>query len=89
MWLTRFKCIIIYGYSVSVLEKISKLSKNGCDEALLNCICDNYDEIECELNGCKYEEPKKHNRNFCTDCNLEMLIGLLKISFSLWELWFI
>ena len=49
---------------MSVIEKISKLSKNGCDDALLNYICDNYDEIECELNGEGYKEPKKHNRNF-------------------------
>ena len=40
----------------------------------MNYICDNYDEIECELDGYKYEEPKKHNRNFCVDCNVKMLI---------------
>ena len=56
---------------MSVMEKISKLSK---DDALLNYICENYDEIECELNGDEYKEPKKHKRNFCIDCNLEMLI---------------
>ena len=44
---------------MSVIEDISKLSKNGCDDALLNYICENYDEIECELNGSEYEEPKK------------------------------
>ena len=57
------------------MEEISKLSKNGCDDVLLNYICENYDEIGCELNGDEYEEPKKHNRNFCIDCNLEMLIN--------------
>ena len=56
------------------MEKISKLSKDGCDDALLNYICENYDEIECELNGDEFKEPKKHKRNFCIDCNLEMLI---------------
>ena len=56
---------------MSVMEKISKLSK---DDALLNYICENYNEIECELNGDEYKEPKKHKRNFCIDCNLEMLI---------------
>ena len=61
----RFKNIVIYNYSMSVMEKISKLSKNGCDDALLNYICDNYDEIECELNGDQYKEPKKHNYDFC------------------------
>ena len=59
---------------MSVIEKISKLSRNGCDGALLNYICDNYDEVECELNGDEYEEPKKHNYDFCIDCNLETTI---------------
>ena len=61
-----------------VIEEISKLSRDGCDDAVLNYICDNYDEIECELNGKEYKEPKKHNRNFCIDCNLEMLIDYQK-----------
>ena len=56
------------------MEKISKLSKDGCDDALLNYICENYEEIECELNGDEYETPEKHKRNFCIDCKLEMLI---------------
>ena len=56
------------------MEKISKLSKDDCDDALLNYICENYEEIECELNGDEYEAPEKHKRNFCIDCNLEMLI---------------
>ena len=56
------------------MEKISKLSKDGCDDALLNYICENYEEIECELNGDEYEAPEKHKRNFCIDCKLEMLI---------------
>ena len=43
---------------MSVIEKISKLLKIGCDDALLNYICENYDEIECELDGGEYEEPK-------------------------------
>ena len=59
---------------MSVMEKISKLSKNVSDDALLNYICDNYDEIECEHNGDEYEESKKHNYNFCVACNKEMLL---------------
>ena len=60
---------------MSVMEKISKLLKNGCDDdVLLNYICENYEEIECELNGDEFNEPEKHKRNFCIDCNLEMLI---------------
>ena len=50
---------------MSVIETISKLSKNGRDDALLNYICDNCDEIECELNENEYREPKTHNYDFC------------------------
>ena len=64
---------------MSVMEKISKLLKNGCDDnVLLEYIYENSDELECELNGDEYEEPKKHKRNFCIDCNLEMLIDYEK-----------
>ena len=63
---------------MSVTEEISKLSRNGCDDALLNYTCENYDEIECELNGDEYKEPKKHNHNLCIDCNMEMTIDYQK-----------
>ena len=64
---------------MSVIEEISKLSKNGYnDDVLLNYIYENHDELECELNGDEYKEPKKHKRNFCIDCNLEMLIDYEK-----------
>ena len=63
---------------MSVIEEISKLSKNGCDDALLNYICENYNEIECELNGDEHKEPKKHNRDLCIDCNMEMTIDYQK-----------
>ena len=60
---------------MSVIEEISKLLKNSCDDdVLLNYIYENHDELECELNGDEYEAPEKHKRNFCIDCNLEMLI---------------
>ena len=56
---------------MSVIEEISKLLKNKCDDdVLLNYIYENHDE----LNGDEFNEPKKHERNFCIDCNLEMLI---------------
>ena len=46
------------------------MSKSGYnDRELLECIDKHYDEIECELNGDEYKEPK-HNRNLCIDCNL-------------------
>ena len=63
---------------MSVTEEISKLLRNSCDDALLNYICDNYDEIECELNGDEYEKQKKRNCNLCIDCNMEMLIHYQK-----------
>ena len=63
---------------MSVIEEISKLARNGCDDALLNYICENYDEIECELNGDEYKESKKHNRNLCIDCNIEKIIDYQK-----------
>ena len=61
---------------MSVIEEISKLLKNGCDDdVLLNYIYENHDELECELNGDdEFKEHKKHKHNFCIDCNLEMLI---------------
>ena len=61
-----------------VTEEISKLSKNGCNDALLDHICENYDEIECELNGDEYKEPKKHNYDFSVVCNEEMLLDYRK-----------
>ena len=65
---------------MSVIEEISKLCRNGSDNAVLNYIFDNYDEIECELDGDEYKEPKKHNRNLCIDCNMEMTIDYQKSS---------
>ena len=36
---------------------------------LLEYIKEHFDEIECELSGEEYKEPK-HDRNLCIDCNL-------------------
>ena len=61
------------------IEEVSQMSKCGCsDMELLEYINEHFDEIECELNGDEYKEPKKHKRNFCIDCNLEMLIDYEK-----------
>ena len=55
------------------------MSKSGCgDKELLEYVCDNYDEIECELNGDKYKETKKRNLNLCIDCEVEMTIDYQK-----------
>ena len=61
------------------IEEASRMSKSGCsDMELLEYINEHFDDIECELNGDEYKEPKKHKRNFCIDCNLEMLIDYEK-----------
>ena len=61
------------------IEEVSRMSKSGyCDMELLEYINEHFDEIECELNGDEFKEPKKHKRNFCIDCNLEMLIDYEK-----------
>ena len=45
---------------MSVIEEISRMSKVGCgDKELLDYIYENYDEIEYELNGNEYKEPKE------------------------------
>ena len=64
---------------MSVIEEILKLSRNGCDNALLDYICENYDEIECE-NGDEYREPKKRNRNLCINCNVKTTIDYQKLT---------
>ena len=64
---------------MSILETISMMSKYGCtDIELSEYIYENRDELECELNVDEFKEPKKHKRNFCIDCNLEMLIDYEK-----------
>ena len=54
------------------------MSKSGYDDReLLDYIYENYDEIECELNGDEYKEPKR-NRNLCINCNMGMTIDYQK-----------
>ena len=55
---------------MSVIKAISMMSKSGySDRELLEYMDKHYDEIECELNGEEYKEPK-HDRNLCIDCNV-------------------
>ena len=57
---------------MSVIEVISMMSKSGYDDKeLLEYICENYDEIDCELNG-------KHNHNLCMDCKLRKIVDYQK-----------
>ena len=63
---------------MSIIEEVSWMSKSGYnDRELLEYIDKHYDEIECELNGDEYKEPK-HDRNLCIDWNMEMTIDYQK-----------
>ena len=56
---------------MSYAEEISRMSKSGySDIELLEYINEHFDEIECELNGEEYKEPKKHDCYFCMDCSV-------------------
>ena len=56
---------------MSFIEEVSRMSKSGhSDIQLLEYINKHFDEIECELYGEEYKEPKKHDRNLCIDCNV-------------------
>ena len=57
---------------MSILETISKCGYT--DEELLEYIDEHYDEIECELNGEMYKEPKKCDRYFCMGCKLRKIV---------------
>ena len=60
---------------MSYIEKVSLMSKSGySDIELLEYINKHFDEIECELNGEEYKEPKKHDHHFCMDCKLRRIV---------------
>ena len=57
------------------IEEVSRMSKSGCsDMELLEYINEHFDEIECELNGEVYEEPKKRDRYFCMACKFRKIV---------------
>ena len=57
------------------IEEVSRMSKCGCsDMELLEYINEHFDEIECELNGDEYKEPKKRDRYFCMGCKLRKIV---------------
>ena len=57
------------------IEEVSRMSECGCsDMELLEYINEHFDEIECELNGEMYEEPKKCDRYFCIECKLRKVV---------------
>ena len=57
------------------IEEILCMSKSSySDIELLEYIDKHFDEIECELNGEEYKEPKKHDRYFCMDCKSRKIV---------------
>ena len=65
--------------AMSITEEVSWMSKSGYnDRELLKYIDKHYDEIECELNGNKYKEPKKRDHNFCMGCELRKIVDYQK-----------
>ena len=66
---------------MSFIEEISWMSKSGySDRELLEYIDKHFDEIECELNGEEYKEPK-HKSNICIDCNVVKTIDYERSTF--------
>ena len=64
------------------------MSKSGySDRKLLEYIDKHYDEIECELNGEMYNDPKKRDRYFCMDCKLRKIVDYEKSTLKS-RLWF-
>ena len=64
---------------MSYIEEISWMSKSGySDTELLEYIDKHFDEIEYELNGEEYKEPKKHNHYFCMGCKLRNIVDYEK-----------
>ena len=61
---------------MSILETIPKCGYT--DEELLEYINEHFDEIECELNGEEYEEPKKCDHYFCIDCKSRKIVDYEK-----------
>ena len=60
---------------MSFIEEVLRMSKSGySDIELLEYIDEHFNEIECELNGEEYKEPKKHDRYFCMDCKLRKIV---------------
>ena len=61
--------------AMSIIEEVLWMSKSGySDGELLEYIDKHYDEIECELSGEVYKEPKKRDHDFCIKCKLRKIV---------------
>ena len=57
------------------------MSKSGYSKReLLEYINKHYNEIECELNGEVYKEPKKRDHNFCIKCKLRKIVDYERLT---------
>ena len=66
---------------MSFIEGIFWMSKSGySDIELLEYIDKHFDEIECELNGEEYKEPK-HNHYLCIEYNVVKMIDYERSTF--------
>ena len=64
---------------MSIIEEVSLMSKSGYNHIeLLKYIDKHYDEIECELNGVEYKEPKERDHSFCMDGKLRKIVDYEK-----------
>ena len=60
---------------MAIIEEVSRMSKSDyTDIELLEYIYENHDELECELSGEEYKEPKNRDRYFCMDCKLRKIV---------------
>ena len=67
---------------MSYIEEISWMSKSGySDIELLEYIDKHFDEIECELNGEEYKEPKSTIIIFCMDCKWRKIVDYERPTF--------
>ena len=61
--------------AMSIIEEVSWMSKSGYnDRELLEYIDKHCEEIECELKGEVYKEPKKRDHSFCIKSKLRKTV---------------
>ena len=66
---------------MSIIEEVSWMSKSGySNRELLEYIDKHYDEIECDLSGEVYKEPKKCDHNFCIKCKLRKIVDYERLT---------
>ena len=59
---------------MTITEEVSRMLENGNTDDVITYARKNYEQLECEMKGVKYEEPQKGNISMCEDCNIEMIV---------------